>query len=188
MSGNRTYETAGVYTVKLTVTDDDGDSGESVFQYVVVYNPEGGFVTGGGWIDSPEGAYAADPTLTGIARFGFISKYKKGATTPSGQTHFRFRVADLDFRSTSYDWMVVAGPKAQYKGVGTINGDGNHGFMIFAIDADLTPSTEVDLFRIKIWDKDEGDTVVYDNQMGAADDADPGTAIRGGNIVIHKAK
>ena len=58
--------------------------------------------------------------------------------------------------------------------------------MLFAIDEKLTPSVEVDQFRMKIWDKDNGDTVVYDNQMGDADDADASTAIGGGNIVIHK--
>jgi hypothetical protein len=30
----------------------------------VIYDPSGGFVTGGGWINSPLNAYAADPTLT----------------------------------------------------------------------------------------------------------------------------
>ena len=52
-----------------------------------------------------------------------------------------------------------------------------------------TPSTTDDLFRIKIWDKDNGDVVVYDNQINADDDAelDPLTAaIGGGAIVIHK--
>ena len=53
------------------------------------------------------------------------------------------------------------------------------------IDETLTPSTDVDLFRIKIWDKDSGDVVVYDNQTDAAEDADLTTAIGGGNIVIH---
>ena len=37
VTGSHTYTEPGVYTVKLTVTDDDGDSGESVYQYVVVY-------------------------------------------------------------------------------------------------------------------------------------------------------
>lgn len=46
----------------------------------------------------------------------------------------------------------------------------------------------MDLFRIKIWDKDAGDMVVYDNQMGGGDSDDPSTAIGGGNIVVHKKK
>ena len=190
VSGNHIYTAAGVYTIKLTVTDDDSDSGESIFQYVVVYNPDGGFVTGGGWINSPEGAYTPDPSLTGKANFGFVSKYKKGADVPTGETEFNFKVAYLNFHSELYDWLVVAGARAQYKGAGTINGGGNYGFMLTAIDEELTPSTDVDLFRIKIWNKVD-DEIVYDNQMGAEDDADlnPSTTeISGGNIKIHKGE
>ena len=32
---------------------------------VMVYDPDGGFVRGGGRIDSPEGSYTVNPTLTG---------------------------------------------------------------------------------------------------------------------------
>ena len=186
ISANHIYEVPGVYTIEFTVTDDDDGVGTSLFQYVVVYDMEGGFVTGGGWIDSPAGAYAADPSLTGKANFGFVSKYKKGATTPTGETEFQFKVADLNFHSDAYEWLVIAGAKAMYKGTGTINGIGNYGFMLSAIDEKLTSSTDVDLFRIKIWDKDNNDVIVYDNKMGEADDIDPTTAIGGGSIVIHK--
>jgi hypothetical protein len=65
------------------------------------------------------------------------------------------------------------------------NGEGNYGFMITAVDEALTPSADVDLFRIKIWDKDNNDEVVYDNQMEDPEDADPTTEIGGGSIVIH---
>src|SRR5947207_13665419 len=50
-------------SVTLTVRDDDTASCQSVFQYVVVYDPSAGFVTGGGWINSPARAYAAAPAL-----------------------------------------------------------------------------------------------------------------------------
>jgi len=179
-----TYDAAGIYDVSLTVTDPSGAS-DTVCTFVVVYDPDGGFVTGGGWIDSPEGAYAPDPTLTGKATFGFVSKYKKGATVPTGSTEFQFKVADLNFKSTSYDWLVIAGAKAMYKGTGTINGQGEYAFMLWAIDGDLKDKGDPDTFRIKIWDKATGE-VVYDNQMGAPDDADAATAIGGGSIVVHK--
>jgi len=189
VTGSHTYTEAGIHTLTLSVADKDGDSCQQIFEFVVVYDPTGGFVTGGGWINSPAGAYLADDTLTGKANFGFVSKYKKGTTTPTGETEFQFKTGNLNFHSDSYDWLVIAGHKAMYKGVGTINGAGNFGFMLSAIDEKLTPSTDTDLFRIKIWDKDNADAPVYDNQVGEADDnAYPTTEISGGQIVIHKAK
>ena len=165
VTGDHTYGTPGVYTVTLTVTDDDAGFSQSIFQFIVVYDPDAGFVTGGGGIDSPARAYTPDPSLTGEATFGFVSKYKKGTTIPIGQTEFQFKVADLNFHSSAYEWLVVAGYKAMHKGTGTINGTGNYGFLLFALDEKLTPSRTTDAFRIKIWDKDNGDTVVYDNEV-----------------------
>jgi hypothetical protein len=180
VAGTHTYAIAGVHTIQLTVTDRDGSSGTSVYEYVVIYNPDGGFVTGGGWIWSPAGAYAADADLIGKANFGFVAKYKKGTSVPEGTTEFQFKAGDLNFHSSSYDWLVVAGQdKAKFKGVGTVNDSGNYGFMLTGTDG--SPDT----FRIKIWDKDNGDAVVYDNQMGQADDSYDGTALGGGNIVVH---
>ena len=86
------------------------------FEYVVVYDPSSGFVTGGGWINSSAGAYPADPALVGKANFGFVSKYKKGATVPTGETEFQFHAASFNFKSASYEWLVVSGSRAQYRG------------------------------------------------------------------------
>jgi hypothetical protein len=173
------YPAAGVYMVKATVTDAAGESAQGTFLYVVIYDPNGGYVTGGGWISSPLGAYAPNPTLTGKATFGFVSKYQKGANVPTGNTEFLFQVASLNFKSTSYDWLVIAGTKAQYKGTGTINGAGNYAFLLTATDGTL------DKFRIKIWDKATGN-IIYDNMIGIADGVDPMTVIGGGSIVVHK--
>jgi hypothetical protein len=102
---------------------------------IVFYDANNGFVTGGGWINSPVGAYVLDPTLTGKANFGFVSRYKKGATVPTGDTEFQFQVANLSFKSKVYEWLVISGGfRAEYQGTGTINGAGNYGFILTAID------------------------------------------------------
>ncbi len=177
------YLAPGVYSVTVTVEGDDGGSDTDTFEFIAVYDPAGGFATGGGSIDSPAGAFVADPALSGKANFGFVSKYKKGASTPSGNTEFQFKAGDLNFHSVSYDWLVIAGQdKAKYKGTGTINGAGNYGFMLTAVDNGNIGDT----FRIKIWDKDAGDAVVYDNKLGSGDDDYDGTAIGGGSIKVHK--
>lgn len=168
---SHTYEEAGIRDVCLTVTDSAAESDTDCTQ-TVVYDPSAGFVTGGGWIYSEAGAYRDDPYLEGKATFGFVSKYKKGADVPDGNTQFVFHAGDLDFSSTEYDWLVVAGDHyAMFKGVGTIDGEGEYKFQIWAGDDDA------DTFRIKIH-SDAG--VVYDNNTEQE--------IAGGNIIIHTKK
>jgi hypothetical protein len=191
IAASHTFTAAGVFTVTLSVTDDCGQTVttnqvDGFDALVVIYDPDAGFVTGGGWINSPAGAYTADPSLIGRANFGFVSKYQKGANVPDGQTEFQFKVANLNFHSTVYEWLVIAGARAQYKGSGTINGGGNYGFMLTAIDGQINGGGGIDKFRMKIWDKNNGDAIVYDNQLSAPDSDEPSTVLGGGSIVIHK--
>jgi parallel beta-helix repeat protein len=119
--------------------------------------------------------------LAGKASFGFVAKYKKGASVPEGNTEFVFRAGDLNFHSTDYDWLVVTGSDyARFKGTGTINGAGEYKFMLWAGDG--TGTDGADTFRIKIWEEDESgnETVIYDNGMDQA--------IGGGSIVVHTSK
>lgn len=171
----------GVYEACVRGTDANGHTGdfaqEGACAFVVIYDPEGGFVTGGGWIDSPEGAFKDNNALIGKANFGFVSKYKKGQQTPDGQTQFQFKAGDLSFHSSSYEWLVIAGPLAQYKGDGTVNGEGNFGFLLTAKDSSISGGPAEDTFRIKIWDKNNGDATIYDNGTNQP--------LGGGSIVIH---
>ncbi|MHC4557261.1 MAG: hypothetical protein ACYS80_08145, partial [Planctomycetota bacterium] len=67
------------------------------------------------------------------------------------------------------------GTNAQFKGSGTINGDGSYKFMLWAGD------DEPDTFRIKIWEEvNETECIIYDNGSDQT--------IEGGNIVIHTSK
>ena len=176
-SGSHLYAAPGVYAIAATVTDDDGASSTAIYQFAVIYDPKGGFVTGSGWINSPPGAYRPDPTATGRANFGFVSKYAKGSSVPSGQTSFQFNTAGFDFRSDTQHWLVVnqGGSNAQFKGVGSVNGSGTYSFMVWAGDG--APDT----FRIKVWqDSGSGEVIVYDT--------DTGVVLGGGSIIVHKGK
>jgi len=133
---------------------------------------------------SREGAYAADPTLIGKATFGFVAKYKKGIGVPDGNTEFQFHAVELNFHSSSYDWLVVTGGNtAKFKGVGTINGAGEYKFQIWAGEGDP------DTFRIKIWteDEDQHETVIYDNGFESSEYKN-GQPISAGSIVVHTKK
>lgn len=169
-SGDPLPTQTGVYTLRIEATDFYDNTAVEEITFVV-YDPDAGFVTGGGWITSPEGAYKADESLTGKATFGFVSKYKKGATVPDGNTEFIFQTADLKFSSTSYDWLVIAGTKAMFKGYGTINGEGNYQFILTAEDNGKTGDT----FRIKI--TEIGGGIVYDNGLQ--------TELEQGSIIVH---
>ncbi|MCC5929332.1 MAG: T9SS type A sorting domain-containing protein [Cyclobacteriaceae bacterium] len=178
---------AGVYSILVEVIDDCGQGANGRFDYVVVFEPGGSFVTGGGWIESPEGALVADPSVTGRANFGFVSRYRKGTNKVDGKTEFQFRNGNINFHSSSHDDMslVVVGHRAIYKGKGTINRITGYSFMVSVIDGDRRKQPGPDRFRIKIWETLSGD-IVYDNQMGAADNAEASTVISGGSIVIHE--
>ncbi|WP_345270304.1 choice-of-anchor Q domain-containing protein [Nibrella viscosa] len=187
LTAQRSYTSAGVYSVTVSLAGNCPTS--RVYQYAVVYDPTAGFVTGGGWIDSPvvDATICASCTFMrvgGKASFGFVAKYQKGKSLPTGDTDFKFEAGGLVFRSTAYEWLVVAGSKAQFKGTGSINGQGGYGFMLTATDGDLGKAKGPDRFRIKIWQTSSNQTV-YDNQYGADDTADPSTQIGGGSIVIH---
>jgi len=163
----------GVYDLCVRGSDVVPNVGDPACVTFIVVDPSGGFVTGGGWIASPEGAYGADPGLVGRVNVGFVSEYGEGASVPRGSVELRFRAADLNFHSNAQEWLIVdeAGGTARFLGTGTVNGTGTYGFTIWATDG-------TDAFRIRIWDEDRGeDAGVYDNAVERT--------IGGGSLVIH---
>ena len=91
---NHTFAGATVATLTVTVTDDDGGTASVTHEFIVIYDPSAGFVTGGGWINSPAAAClltTACLDATGKANFGLVAKYKPGQQTPIGNTQFNFK-------------------------------------------------------------------------------------------------
>ena len=204
VTGTHVYEEAGVYSVTVQVEHGGGYVQTAQFEFVVVYDPDGGFVTGGGWFDSPAEAYTPDDGTdlsddqAGKASFGFVSKYKRGRSAPSGNASFRLETAGFRFRSLEHEWLVISNARARFQGIGLFEDEPPrlYHFRITVLDADVNDSDpfEEDRFRIRIWTEgvDESGALVeyvfYDNGYGRADGLDEGgtTALGGGSIVIHK--
>jgi predicted extracellular nuclease len=164
-AGSHSYAAPGVYAITLVIIDKDGASAQAVLQDVVIYDPKGGFVTAGGWINTPEGR----------AYFVVVAQYVRNASVPSGHTLYFVSPHGLRFLSARYDWMIIdkSAKTAQVKGVGYAEGTGKVQFMIWAAQG------RPDTFRIKIWTVDEaGEHVVYDNGSPQP--------LAGGSVTIHK--
>lgn len=115
----------GVYTLVVRAEDKAGNAAESDTVHLVVYDPAGGFATGGGWF-YPDSE--SNLSSEGKAHFGFVAKYKKGAST--GNLEFQYQNADINLKSTTIDWLVISGVSAQFQGTGTINGEGFYTFRV----------------------------------------------------------
>jgi hypothetical protein len=172
----------GVHAVYVRGQDRAGNWGDPTPAYLVVYDRSAGFATGGGWIIPGTEPGDLLPGITGQhkANFGFVVKYKKGATTPDGQLEFHYRVGDFNLHSTEMHWMAVNSNWAKFQGDATINlhPDELFYFRVDARDANLNGGSQADRFIIKIW-YDDQDPDVDDPVYRASGD------LMGGNIIIH---
>ncbi len=93
-------------------------------------------------------------------------------TFATGGFELLFLAGNLQFRATSFDWLVVdlVNKTAQFQGTGRINGKGSYKFMAWVDDS--LP----DKIRIKIW-KSDG-TVVYDTASKLP--------LLSGSIILHR--
>ena len=142
--------------------------------FLVVYNPEGGFATGGGWIGPEDDGLNTYPNVR--ANFGFNAKYRQDL--PTGHIEFRYSDGYIDLMSTSIEQLVITGSNlAQFKGWARVNGEEGNWFFAKAVD-NGEANTGVDTFEIKIW------------APGVDPDADVPTerasgVLQGGNIRVH---
>ena len=81
------------------------------------------------------------------AIFGFIVRYKDGASVPTGNLLFQLSSASIDLKATSFDWLVTSTGHAVFQGRATINGQGSFGYRVTADNA--SGGTH---FEIRIWD------------------------------------
>ncbi|MGA1864637.1 MAG: MopE-related protein, partial [bacterium] len=141
----------GIYYVTIKLYGDNcryNDSGMN--KLIVVYDPKGGFVSGGGLIE-------ADDKVTGLSgkvEFSINARYIKDESR--GNLTYKFINKDLDLRSSKIDWLIIIGDYAYLRGQGKVNGQ--DGYFFQAIVKNLgTPGKGVDQFNIEIWHGDPDD-------------------------------
>ncbi|MGV3655941.1 MAG: PKD domain-containing protein [Noviherbaspirillum sp.] len=188
VSGSHAFTAAGIYTVSIAISDDEGLSTQ-ISRTVVVVDPKAGAVAGIGQFTSPPGAYKNKPTQSGKTEFLFASSYLPGKTVKLGSsTLFHFRAAGMSFITTSADWLVVSGARADSAGTGVLNGKKGYRYQLTAIDGARVGRGAKDRLRMRIWSVDaEGQEVVaYDNQLdpAGAGTPDEGSTLGAGQISI----
>jgi len=142
----------------------------------------------------------------------WVVRYPSGSTTPDGEFEYSLNFKKgkrLDVEATSFDWMVVTGARANFKGTADISIDNtfegsDFTFIVMAIDGDIQPigdglpdddgfgGDEIDRFRLVIIRNSNGD-VVYDTERGTEIEEDLSPSLEedgeilSGSIVVHRA-
>ncbi|MBS9524135.1 T9SS type A sorting domain-containing protein [Litoribacter alkaliphilus] len=180
-TGTFRYEEAGLYRISLEVESGCGENTLAEADPYPIFDPEAGAVAGAGWFHSPQGAYIPRPNSSGKAFFSLSARYHRHSKTPSG--HVGLNTRDFKFNSSYLNWLVIEEDKAVIQGVGKLNGKGNYGFLLAS--AEGTSTTKV---RMKIWDRNRGDQLVYDSDINAPWDAMPELLAQGTVTVLEGSK
>jgi len=159
----------GVYAVEVTLESFEATASAKL----IVYNPCGGFVTGGGWILPEDDGFNTWPDVR--ANFGFNAKYKRGE--PRGNILFRYTDRYIRLKSKSIEQLVVAGGSvAHFMGWARVNRENGYWFCAKVVD-NGQPGSGVDTFEIDIW------------APGVPPEEEPtetvGGILQGGNIKVH---
>jgi hypothetical protein len=152
---------------------------------LVVYDPSGGFATGGGWLVPGSATSDTGDALPGLdssskANFGFVVKYQNGSSTvPAGNLQFDYNVGSFHLKSAAMQWLVVTNQNmAQFQGTATVNGSSaTYPFSVQARDGD--PTGQPDRFVIKIYPAGSDPNTTTPLYKASGD-------VQGGSIVIHK--
>jgi probable HAF family extracellular repeat protein len=174
VSGQHAYRAAGIYTVKLTVTDSSGKS-STVQRTVVVCASGATMIAGEGLFASPREALKLASPRAGIAQFAFLAE-------GNGKVAVQFDVAGIAFRSTTISSVTLGEARLQFGGSGTVNGKNGYRFTLAASEGTRAADGR-HRFGIRISHVDpvtRQEVVDYDNRSAAQD----GSAVIGGGTML----
>jgi hypothetical protein len=143
------FSQAGLHEICVSGRDAASNNGAATCTTLAVTDPEVGFVTGGGEVTIPAGSDLANPTVSGVASFGFNSKYNKNKPAPSGNVDFTLQQGNFSFAASGAEWLVVANGRATFQGTGVLNGSTQCKYQLDAWDRSFN---NADALGIKIFD------------------------------------
>ncbi|HET6671180.1 MAG TPA: HYR domain-containing protein [Pyrinomonadaceae bacterium] len=176
-----------IYTITTTCTDASNNTTVKTSTVVIPRSMKGGSWTaiGGETKDATSGISGAasmlDPRVMGMVNFDFDNKTATARSSRS-ESLINLLLGKLEFRTLGYDSRTVSGARTQFKGSGTVNNLPGYRYILTVIDGQAAGGGGVDRFRLKVWNEKTGETV-FDNQMGAADDADPTNVVGDGDSI-----
>jgi DNA/RNA endonuclease G (NUC1) len=170
-SPTHTYTSAGLYTVSVVLQDQFGASASATANTVTIYSATQ-YVTGSGQI-------TGQTLLPLLPSFTIDVRYASGATMPSGTFEMHGSTVVKNTTATSFDYLLINGSVATFKGTGVQSDGTNIGFLVSVLSGG-----KPDKGRIKVWNLSTG-AVIYDTNAGKPDTFVPTTAIRNGSVVIH---
>ncbi|MCA1733775.1 MAG: hypothetical protein LC732_09250, partial [Acidobacteria bacterium] len=177
VTGSHAYAGAGLYTVRLVVSDGSGEANGAAGP-VIVYDPDGGWITGAATLASPAGALRGNASPAS-ARVSLTAKYDKQSGALKGNVEIHVGGSALRLRAEALEWLVVDGAAAVLQGRCSLEGSTECSFRITAIDGG-NPAAGPDRARLEIWDG--GATALYDN----ARESDEAPAIESGDLTVHE--
>ena len=157
VSAQHAFRSAGIYTVRLTVTDSGGKS--STVERKVIVRGNGAAVSGEGAFASPSRAANAGAPRGAIGRFAFLSE---GAS--ASKAAVEVNVAGLALRSSQVEAVTLDGSRVQYSGQASVNGRANYRFTLTATSGAKTGGKDRLHVRIAHIDpRTKAEVVDYDN-------------------------
>ena len=116
-------------------------------------------IEGRGWINSKPGTYLPDPTAEGFLNFQMNVHNTNDLTSAKGVVKIKFPEAEINLTCNTLEFLLIENEKITIRGEGKNKGKGKFGFLINALDF----TDAADQITITIWDKLNGDRIIYDN-------------------------
>lgn len=174
-TSSHTFNSAGIYTIRVAISDGDGGTAQANTLEVVT-DPAAGWLQGSGRHYVPAGAVKGQPTVEGSASFSLTARYQS-PTNLRGQLTYRLRGAGFTFTATNYQWLVVADSQFQLAGTGQVNGAGTYAFLLTGTDGQAAGGDGIDRLRLKVWEPSPGGQLVFDSTLNPAATDDINSAL-----------